>query len=94
MVKAVDHVIRNPIAGILHLTNNEPISKCALLELFAEIWGKDDVIIEHDGRSVADRSLLCSRKDFRHVVPSYRVMLEELHAFMLDHRDLYGAYLR
>jgi dTDP-4-dehydrorhamnose reductase len=93
MVKAVDHIIEHPIAGLLHLTNGQAISKCALLELFAEIWGKSDVRIERDDSRVADRSLLCTRSDFAYRVPSYREMLEELHAFMLGHRELYQRYL-
>jgi dTDP-4-dehydrorhamnose reductase len=92
MAKAVDHVIRNPIAGLVHLTNGEPISKYALLCLFAEIWDKRDVVIERDDARVTNRSLLCTRKDFTYKVPSYRDMLLELHSFMSAHRGKYSHY--
>jgi len=93
MVKIFEYVIEHPIAGLIHLTNNEPISKCELLELFAEIWDKKDVIIEHDETRSANRSLLCTRADFAYRVPSYRVMLEDMHNFMLKHSALYNRYL-
>ncbi|MDP2753831.1 MAG: SDR family oxidoreductase [Nitrospirota bacterium] len=93
MVKIFEYVIEHPIAGLIHLTNNEPISKCELLELFAEIWDKKDVIIEHDETRIANRSLLCTRDDFNYCVPSYRVMLEDMHNFMLKHSALYNRCL-
>jgi dTDP-4-dehydrorhamnose reductase len=93
MVKIFEYVIEHPIAGLIHLTNNEPISKGELLELFAEIWDKKDVVIEHDETRIADRSLLCTRTDFAYRVPSYRAMLEEMHDFMLKHSALYKRYL-
>lgn len=92
MAKAVDHVIRNPIAGLVHLTNSEPISKYDLLCLFAEVWDKRDVVIERDDARVTNRSLLCTRKDFTYRVPSYREMLEELSTFMSAHRGMYSHY--
>jgi dTDP-4-dehydrorhamnose reductase len=92
MAKAVDHVIRNPIVGLVHLTNGEPISKYDLLRLFAKIWGKTNVMIERDDTRVSDRSLLCTRKDFAYTVPPYRAMLEELRRFMVAHSALYGHY--
>lgn len=94
MVKAVDYIVDHPIAGLLHLTNGEPISKCELIELFAEIWGKKDVVIERDGTRIGDRSLRTDRTDFAYMVPTYRAMLDELFAFMNSHRELYARYMR
>lgn len=93
MVKIFEYVIEHPITGIIHLTNNQPISKCELLELFAEIWNKKDVTIERDENRIANRSLICTRSDFSYSVPSYRTMLEELYSFMLKHSALYNRYL-
>ena len=93
MVKIFEYVMEHPITGLLHLTNNEPISKCELLELFAEIWDKKDIIIEHDETRIANRSLLCTRADFAYHVPSYRVMLEEIYDFMVKNSALYSRYL-
>ena len=92
MVKVFEYTITHPTAGLLHLTNGEAISKCALLELFAEIWGKKDVTIEHDDMRTGDRSLKCARNDFVYRIPSYRMMLEELYAFMVAHPKQYCSY--
>jgi dTDP-4-dehydrorhamnose reductase len=92
MVKAVDYIIEHPLGGLLHLTNGQAISKCDLLELFAEIWGKKDVKIERDDSHVADRSLICTRKDFAYCVPSYKAMMEEMRTFMRNHPELYRHY--
>jgi len=89
LAKAVDFIINNPITGLLHLTNNEAISKCALLELFSDIWGHKDIIIKYDGSKSINRSLLCTRNDFAYKIPTYRAMLEEMHEFMLIHLNLY-----
>ncbi len=92
MAKAVDYILSHPTSGLLHLTNGEPISKYELLKLFAEVWGKTDVLIERDDSRASDRSLVCTRDDFTYQVPSYRSMLEELHRFMKDHEALYRHY--
>ena len=92
MVKAVDYIIGHPLTGLLHLTNGQAISKYELLGLFAEIWGKKDLGIEPDDSHVADRSLICTRQDFARSIPSYRTMLEDMHAFMNVHSELYSHY--
>jgi len=93
IAKVFEYVIEHSFSGLIHLTNNKPISKCELIELFAEIWDKKDVIIEQDATQIANRSLLCTRADFSYKVPSYRTMLEETHDFMKKHKKIYDHYL-
>jgi dTDP-4-dehydrorhamnose reductase len=92
LAKFIDHYTRNPLSGLLHLTNGKPISKYDLLNLFSEIWGKRDVTIEQYDMRASDRSLICTRTDCTYPIPSYRQMLEELHEFMRKHREMYRQY--
>jgi dTDP-4-dehydrorhamnose reductase len=92
VAKAMDYVTGHPTAGLVHLTNGEPISKHDLLKLFAEVWRKKDVEIVRSEASVCDRSIVCTRKDFAYRVPSYRDMLLEMRAFMEAHAALYKHY--
>jgi dTDP-4-dehydrorhamnose reductase len=92
LAKAMDFYIRNPIAGLVHLTNGTAISKLDLLTMVGEIWRKKDVIFKSDCVKVSNRGLLTTRKDFIYEVPPYLVMLEELHDFYIRHSELYGHY--
>ena len=90
--KAIDAAIRDGISGLVHLTNGEAISKYDLLVLIKELWGRDDIQIERDDSRASNRSLVCTRSDYSYKVPSYRAMLEEMKAFMAEHRELYRFY--
>jgi len=92
MAKAIDAAITDGTTGLVHLTNNDPISKYELIKLFQELWGRDDIEIERDEQRASDRSLICTRSDYRFQVPSYRTMLEEMKEFMETHSELYKLY--
>lgn len=92
MAKAIDAAIGQGTTGLIHLTNGVPISKYDLLSLFKEIWKRDDINIDRDDTRVSDRSLVCSRTDYKYSVPSYRTMLGEMKEFMGEHQKLYEFY--
>jgi dTDP-4-dehydrorhamnose reductase len=92
LARFVDTCIRRPLAGLVHLTNGVPISKYELLALMKNIWGKNSVIIRGADVPVSNKGLRCTRTDIGHRVPPFRTMLEELHAFMAAHPDLYRQY--
>lgn len=78
-----DHVIPRPdLSGLYHVAAN-PISKCDLLKLVAEIYGKSIEIVP-DERVVIDRSLRADR--FRNATgyepPDWRQLIQQMH---LDH---------
>ena len=45
-ITEVADIIDNPKTGLIHLTNNTPISKYNLLHLFKEIYEKDVQIVD------------------------------------------------
>jgi dTDP-4-dehydrorhamnose reductase len=92
LAKAVHFVVENPLSGLTHLTRGVPISRYDLLRLFAELWGRKDLVIEKDDTLASDRSLISRRSDFIYPVPPFRDMLEELRQFMQRHGDLYRHY--
>jgi len=78
LAKAVDAAIEQNLSGLYHLAMPK-ISKFDLLELFRDIWRKDDVEILPSADFHCNRELLCTRKDFQYALPaSHRAMLEEL----------------
>ena len=90
LAKAIDFSLDNGIVGLIHLSNGVGISKFDLLNLFKEIWGKDNVIKPYDGNEV-DKSIEKSlRLDYE--VPSYRQMLVEQFEMMKSYSNLYSAY--
>lgn len=89
LAKAISFFIESGVTGLVHLTNGASISKYKLLLLFQEAFHKIDVKVEPSNKLSCDKSILCSRKDVAHVVPSYRNMVEEMHDWMNVHGRLY-----
>ncbi len=91
LAKAIVWLLDRPeISGIVHLTNNEKISKYELLELFYRKIGngKIDGIQPFEGYTT-DKSLLNTRKDMQYAVPDYEQMVDELSQWMKSYRELY-----
>ncbi|MDQ0878109.1 dTDP-4-dehydrorhamnose reductase [Paenibacillus sp. V4I3] len=84
LVKFIHHAIeRGPeLHGLVHLTAAETVSKCELLQLFQQVFGKKDVVIEPDDAIVLDRTLICTRNDLGYQAPGYEAMLGELRDWM------------
>lgn len=88
LAKAIDLAISNNLNGLIQLSNGIGISKFDLLNLFKEIWNKDDLtVIPYDGKKV-DKSLKKSTL-FDFDVPSYNDMLLELKNWMDENEHLY-----
>lgn len=85
---AIEAAIENNLKGLVHLTNGQKIAKYDLVNLFKEIWKKEEVTIEAAPGKAVDKSLLKSSK-FDFEVPGYREMLQEQKAWMDDHSELY-----
>lgn len=88
LAKAIEKVIENDLHGLLHVTNGNKISKFELLELFREIWKRNNVNITPAKGKIVDKSLSkSSHFDFN--VPSYRQMLKKQKLWMDAHITLY-----
>lgn len=91
LAKAVDWAIVRNKTGLVQLSNGIGISKYDLLNLFKEIWHKQDIeILPYDGNGV-DKSIASSKR-FEYEVPGYGQMLQELHDWMSEHKELYTQY--
>ena len=91
LAKAVDWAIVRNKTGLVQLSNGIGISKYDLLNLFKEIWHKQDIeILPYDGNGV-DKSIARSKR-FEYEVPGYGQMLQELHDWMSEHKELYSQY--
>lgn len=88
LVKAIDWSIDKDIKGLFHLTNGTKITKYALLQLIKEIWNINNILILPNEDKKSDKSLLKSEWiDYQ--VPSYVQMLNDLHKWMLEKKELY-----
>jgi dTDP-4-dehydrorhamnose reductase len=77
LAKAADFFIQQQTSGLFHLCPDNKISKHDLLQLFREIYQKNDIHITPDAARVLDRTIVNTRKSPAYAVPSFREMLEE-----------------
>ena len=92
LAKFIKWVLENKdIKGLLHLTNNHPISKFDLLTIFNKTFLKDKKIIS-DKDYKCDKSFVNTNKDVDYVVPSYETMLLEQKEFMMKNALIYATY--
>lgn len=88
LAKFIDWLIENPLTGLVHLTNNQPISKYDLLQIFNDVFEKD-IRITDEKDYICDKSFINSKPEVSYSVPSYKEMLEHQKAFMKRHQAFY-----
>ena len=88
LAKFIDWVIENPLTGLVHLTNNQAISKYDLLQIFNDVFEKG-IKITDEKDYVCDKSFINSKPEVTYSVASYQEMLKEQKEFMLIHKSLY-----
>lgn len=91
LAKAVECSIRREITGVHHVTNNSPINKFDLRNLFRKHTGKDINISPVYGRKV-DRSFIDTRALFDFQIPSYDRMVADMVEFIRHNNSLYSQY--
>lgn len=77
LAKAIEASFSQNLSGLIHLVNNEKISKYDLLKLFSKYMNKD-IEIEKYEDYFSDKSLIRTKEDFSYKVPKYEKMIEEL----------------
>jgi dTDP-4-dehydrorhamnose reductase len=104
IAKAVKWSIDNDITGLYHVTNNQPISKHDLLNLFKKYTHKEIIItpIENydsidtwelsDYEIEVDKSFIDTRKLIDYKVSSYEVMIYEMVESIKNNSSLYLHY--
>lgn len=93
LAKFIEGVLESEIylQGLIHLTNNEKISKYDLLKVFSKVMEKEISIVPNDQYQV-DKSFKNTRKDVPTLNLSYEQMLFDLAKFMEYHKNLYKQY--
>ncbi|SDD91488.1 dTDP-4-dehydrorhamnose reductase [Paenibacillus sp. UNCCL117] len=87
--KAIDAAIKQNISGLYHLTPNGKINKYDLLCLFQKEFEKKNVEIVPFDNYVVDKTLINTRTDFDHVIPTYPDMIKEMAVWVKEHKGLY-----
>lgn len=91
LAKSIEKSIEHNLTGLIQLSNGEKIDKYTLLNLFKNIWNKNNVTITKDGSLVVDKSIQRSVKfDFN--IPSYETMLLEQKMWMHKYEGIYLNY--
>lgn len=88
LAKATHQFIQQNITGLYHLCPEHKISKFDLLKIFAKVWHKEIRIIPFADYTV-DKSLVCTRTDFKYIRHDYLTMLNELKAWVDNHPTYY-----
>jgi dTDP-4-dehydrorhamnose reductase len=89
LAKAIDEMIKQQITGLYHLCPQNKISKYELLRLFAKVYNKSITIEPFDDYTI-DKSLICTRDDFKYHVLDYETMLYELKEWMDEYKEVYN----
>jgi dTDP-4-dehydrorhamnose reductase len=93
LADAIMEVIHHKTRGLVHLVNNQPISKLALIQLIHQYFPNKKRQIIPTPIPVSDKSLINTRKDVTFQVPSYEHMMAALRQWMELHPENYQAYL-
>lgn len=91
LARFIAWILDKDFTGLVHLTNNQPISKYNLLKLFAKIF-KKDIIISDSKDYKCDKSFINTNKELSFEVFSYEGMILELKMFMENHKEFYLNY--
>lgn len=92
LAKAIDVALQQGLTGLYHLVNNKEISKHDLLCLFNRYLNENKTEIHENGSFSNNKSLLDTRQELNHEVPSYETMICEMAEWMENHRELYCYY--
>ncbi len=94
LADAIMDAIAHKTRGLVHLVNNQPISKLALIQLIHQYFPNKKRQIIPTPIPVSDKSLISTRKDITFCVPSYEHMMSALRQWMELHPENYQAYLQ
>jgi dTDP-4-dehydrorhamnose reductase len=94
LADAITRAIHHNTNGLIHLVNNQTISKLALIQLINQYFPNRNRQIIPTPIPVSNKSLLSTRKDFSFQVPTYEQMLADLRKWMELHPECYLEYLQ
>lgn len=94
LAKAIDSAMEQKLTGLYHLVNNKDISKYELLCLFNQYMNDNKTVIHQNGSFVNDKTLIDTRLELHHTIPSYEEMIAELAEWMRNHSEIYKQYFK
>jgi dTDP-4-dehydrorhamnose reductase len=92
LAKSIDEAIDSNLTGLYQLVPQTNISKYDLLNLFVKTFDRQDITVNPETSTVSDKTLINTRTDFSHTIPTYEVMVAEMHDWVKNHQELYGHY--
>lgn len=92
LAQALEEAIKQDVAGLYHLVNDQTITKYELLQMFNRYLRKSQIRILPDDSVHVDKSLINHRRDFLFTVPSYEQMVRDTRDWIQTHRELYPHY--
>jgi dTDP-4-dehydrorhamnose reductase len=92
LAKAIDEAIQQDLCGLYHLVPNGNITKYNLLQLIKETFSRSDITINPVDGVSHDKTLVNNRIDFKHNVPTYPDMIDEMRQWVEAHPSLYRHY--
>jgi len=94
LADAIMDAINNKTSGLVHLVNNDTISKLALITLIDQHFPSRKRRVIPNPIPFSNKSLISTRKDSTFKVPSYEQMLADLRKWMELHPEDYLEYLQ
>ncbi|GJM61492.1 SDR family oxidoreductase [Persicobacter diffluens] len=86
LAEAIEAAIINKVTGLVHLSNNDGITKYDLLKVISIVFEKDIVVHKVDGVA-ADKSILDTQSKLNYQVPSYPDMIVHLKNWITNSED-------
>lgn len=92
LAKSIEKLLLENISGLFHLATSKKVSKYELICMLRDVWGKKEVKILKDSKTLCDKTLVPTRVDILPGLPSYTQQLQELKQWMTTHWKLYRRY--
>lgn len=89
LAKVIHQTILQDIKGLLIVAGTPKINKFSLLKLFNTIFRNASLIITENSNYKVDKSMCSSRNDFKYIVPSYELMIQEMKDWIETHKMFY-----
>lgn len=92
LAKAIDQAIKQDLTGLYHLVPKGNVTKFDLLNLFKDVFEKNNLTIKPVEGVSHDKTLVNTRNDFNYSIPEYPEMIKEMKEWIITHPDLYPHY--
>lgn len=92
LAKTMEVAAKEKAHGLYNTVPDHSISKYNLLQMFNHYLRNDSLTINPSEGVNVDKSLKRTRYEFGYMIPDYEVMISELAAWTIRHKDMYPHY--